>query len=198
MEAIYDDVQVTSSLASDKGHSSHCYQGLVKMNAPFEYANAGEISKQDDTDTNRSAYKSLNLADCDDTARSEYANQSRAFLLKSCSNEDSYKSDHKTSSKPKKYVYVDQGKNVSVPESSDEREGNELKSPEEIPKRNSKSGLKVLYCLVLFSTLLSVTALAVATASIVWYTLQLTQHRSEVSCLIELLQQQNVSLCAKN
>ena len=195
MEAIYDDVQV-STHASNRDHSP-CYQGLVKTNIPFEYASLGEISKKSDVDDNRSAYKSLVVADQDDNAKSEYANQSGAFLLKSCVTDidKSHESDQKS---PKRYVYVNQRKKVSINEPSDsaEKEDKELKSQKEIPKSKRNFKIGFLYFLILCSTLISVTALAVATVSIVRCTQEVAQYRSEVNCLMELLLQ-NESFYAK-
>ena len=196
-EEIYDDVQVTTHHSSGDGdQSSQCYQGLMPKPSAPEYTNLSGISKRHNADQPyRTAYKSLMVVGGDDATKSEYAiaNQSGAFLLDEHSDNDSNSLNRKPSAPPisaKRYVH--QKKNVSINEPSTSQE---LKSQEtEAPKGNFKAGC--LYCLVLFTIVISLAALAAAIAGIVlWSNMQGPQYMSEVNCLIELLR--NGSFCGE-
>ena len=191
-EAIYDDVQVTTDPSSGDGKEpSECYEEMVPpSSAPAEYTNLSGISKHSNVDQlYRTGYKSLLVVSGEGNTKSEYAiaNQSGNFTLDESSNNDSNELVRKPSKPPVPKKYVSQRKNVSINEPLAKEDG-EVKGQKEAPKRNFK--VVFLYCLVLFSIVVSLAALAIAITSIV----QVAQYKSVASCLTELLMQ-NKSFC---
>lgn len=193
---IYDDIQVTTHHAcgDDNRPPSPCYQ------VPITKSSAPGYAKQHDVDHDQQ-YKSLvDITSDDNTTKNEYAiaNTSGVFLLNERSTKDSIKLNSKPcppplSTKP----YINQKKRkVSINEPSNNREDilKVLKSQEtEATKKSFKVGC--LYCLVLFTTAISLAALAVAIYSAVQMPMRYgcALSEDEVNCLMELLQ--NVSFC---
>lgn len=201
-EEIYDDVQVTTHPSSGDDNEfkpSDCYEEMMPASsAPAEYTNLSSISKSSNADQlYRTGYKSLLVMSGEDATKNEYAiaNQSVNFSLNESSNNGSNELVHKPSKPPVPKKYVSQRKNVSINEPL-VKEDKDLNGQKEAPKRNN---VKVcfLYCLVLFSIVISLAALAVAITSILWSNQQVTQYQSMADCLVELLMQ-NELFCGNN
>ena len=193
-EEIYDDVQVTTHPSSGDGNEpSDCYEAMMPASsAPAEYTNLSGISKRSNVDQlYRTGYKSLLMMSGEDATKNEYAiaNQSVNLSLNESSNHGSNELVRKPSKPPVPKKYVSQRKNVSINEPL-AKEDKDLNGQTEAPKR--KVGF--LYCLVLFSIVISLAALAVAITSIVWSNQQVAQYKSVADCLMELLMQ-NESFC---
>lgn len=193
-EQIYDDVQVTTGLHSsgDDNQSStqYVYQDPVLNPRAPEYTNLSGIQSKrgrNVDELHRSGYKSLVVRSGeDDTNEYDIAIRSGIFSSNEITSmQSSNELACKPSTPPVSKRHVSQKKNALI-NGPPAKEDWEVKGcQKEAPKRNFK--IVFLYCVVVFSIVISLAALAVAISSIVWGTLQMAQYRNLANCLMELL-----------